>query len=566
MDILGINHSIDAAAALLRDGVISAAVTDERFTRRKHSRDFPNDSIRYCLRHGGLELLDLDAVAFFWNPGIHLRSLDPRRAEPRHHGEYLWSLPNHLLALGPGLGPAAEVDHVEQTLVLKGGKRPLRLFYVSHHLAHAASGFFVSPFEEAAILSVDGYGEETTALLGLGKGNRIEALKEIAFPHSLGAFYAAVTQYLGFRANCDEGKVMGLAAHGEPRFYQDLAKIVRLLPDGGLEMDLSYFAYYQERPRRYSQRFVDSFGAERHADEPLDPRHCDMAASAQKLLEQGMIHLARHLRTLTQARKLCLAGGVALNCVANSRVLEEAGFEEAFIQPAAGDNGTSLGSALYVSHQLFDRPRVGAMETDSLGPGYTGDEVARELDARGVRYQRCADIARACAERIARGEIMGWFQGRMEFGPRALGNRSILADPRCDDSKSRLDQRVKRREAFRPYAPAVLREAHQQYFSGPGDSPFMLKNYSVRPEQRSRVPAIVHVDGSARVQTVDRGRSPLFWSLIKEFEQLTGVPLVLNTSFNSQGETMVCTVDDALRCFFSTGMDALALEDCLVHK
>jgi carbamoyltransferase len=567
MDILGINHSIDAAAALVRDGEILAAVTDERFTHEKHSRDFPLDSVRYCLRHGGVDLGDLECVAFFWNPGLHLQSLDTRLAgSPRHHSEYLWSLPNHLLAHYPKRWDELEVEHVEQRFTLKGTERPLRIVYVSHHMAHAASAFFVSPFEEAAILTVDGYGERASAMLGQGRGGHVSSLREIRFPHSLGAFYAAITQYLGFRPNCEEGTVMGLAAHGEPRFRAQLAEIVRLEADGGIELDLSYFDYYREAPRRYSEKFVRSFGRDRRPDEPIEDRHRDLAASAQAVLEDAMVHLARHLQRVTGARKLCMAGGVTLNCVANSRVLEDTDFEDAFIQPAAGDNGSSLGAALYVFHQILGRPRERVMETDFLGPGFTNEEIARELVDRGVSYERCDDIARVGAERIARGEVLGWFQGRMEFGPRALGHRSILADPRREETKPRLDQSVKRREPFRPYAPAVLREAHEEYFAGPGDSPFMLKNYSVRPDKRSRIPAVVHVDGSARVQTVDRTRDPLFWRLIKEFERLSGVPVVLNTSFNARGETMVCTVQDALRCFSTTGMDALALGDCLVRK
>jgi carbamoyltransferase len=385
LDILGINHSIDAAAALLRDGEILAAVSDERFTHEKHSRGFPLDSVRYCLRHGGVDLAGLECVAFFWNPGLQLQSLNARRAgAPRHHSEYLWSLPNQLLAQYPRHWDELEVEHVEQRFVLKGAAQPLRIFYVSHHMAHAASAFFVSPFEEAAILTVDGYGERASAMLGQGRDRRVSSLREIRFPHSLGSFYAAITQYLGFRPNCEEGSVMGLAAHGEPRWRAQLAELVRLAADGGFELDLSFFDYYREAPRRYAAKFIERFGPERAPDEPLEDRHRDMAASAQAVLEDAMVHLARHLKRVTGARRLCLAGGVALNCVANSRVLEDGGFEDAFIQPAAGDNGSSLGAALYVCHQLLDHPRGRAMETDfragrdpRLVPGAHGVRAAR---------------------------------------------------------------------------------------------------------------------------------------------------------------------------------------------
>ncbi len=412
------------------------------------------------------------------------------------------------------------------------------MVYVTHHRAHAASAFVGSPFERAAILTVDGYGEKTSTQLARGRDNRIEPLSEVEFPHSLGTFYAAITQYLGFRANRDEGKVMGLAAPREPRCADTLRELVRLLPDGGFEINLSYFAYHQERWRRYAPKFVDRFGPDRAPDAPLEDRHRDMAASAQLVLEETLLHVARHLRQATGERALCLAGGVALNCVANRRLIAEAGFDDGFIQPAAGDNGTSLGAALYVHHQLHGAPRRHVMETDALGPGYSDDEIGAELRADGIPHETPAEIAQAVAGRIVSGQVVGWFQGRMEFGPRALGNRSILADARSAETKPRLDQHVKRREPFRPYAPAVLREAHADYFDGPGDSPFMLKSYGVRPEKRAAIPAVVHVDGSARVQTVERSRNERLWRLLRELDSLTGVPVVLNTSFNSQGETI----------------------------
>jgi len=567
MRVLGISHAIDAAAALVEDGTPLAAVTDERFARRKHSRDFPVSSIEYCLGHGGMTLADLDGVAFFWNPGIHLESFNTRRAGSiRHHSEYLASLPQHLLALDPRPWQARRVAWVEQRLCLEGEQRPLTLTYVTHHLAHAAGCFFLSPFEEAAILTVDGYGERAAAFLGRGRGETIEALHEIEFPHSLGAFYAAMTQYLGFLPNCDEGKVMGLAGHGEPRVASALSEIVRLIPGGGIEVDLSYFGYHQERPRRYAQKLVDLLGPERTPGTPIEDRHQDVAASTQRVLEEGMLHLARHLRERTGLRRLCLAGGVALNCVANTRVLEEAGFEDAFIQPAAGDNGAALGAALFVTHQLRGCPRPPGPYTDFLGPSVSDDETERALREARVPYHRPDDIAEVVADRLARGSIVGWVQGRMEYGPRALGARSILGDPRDARTKERLDATIKRREPFRPYAPAVLAAARARFFDGPGDSPFMLKSFRVRPEVRATIPAVVHVDGSARVQTVHESLSPLFARLIQAFDRRTGVPIVLNTSFNGRGETIVVGVHDALRCFFTTGLDALAIGPYLVEK
>ncbi len=567
MDILGINHSIDAAAALVRDGRVVAAATDERFTRRKHSRDFPAESIRCCLAIGGVDLAGVDVVAFFWNPGVHLAGFNLRQSGAvRHPLEYLFNLPNHLLAQYPPGWPELEVEYVDQRFALRGAARDLRIVYVTHHEAHAASAFFASPWEEAAILTVDGYGEHASTFLARGRGERLEPLSRVLFPHSLGAFYAAVTQYLGFAANCDEGKVMGLAAHGEPRLLPQLRELLELRDDGGFEFDLSWFAWHQERPRRYARKFVERFGPERRPGDPLEERHRDLAASAQALLEEALIHVGRHLRRRTGLSRLCLAGGVALNCVANSRLIEEGGFDDAFIQPAAGDNGTSLGAALWVAHQLHGQPRTAAMESDALGPEWDAAAIERELREDRLAYERCEDIAAAAAERIAAGDVLGWFQGRMEFGPRALGQRSILADPRTLDSKAVLDARVKRREPFRPYAPAVLRAALGDYFRGPGDSPFMIKNFVVRPEVRERIPAVVHVDGSARVQTVDPRVQPLFARLLACFERLTGVPIVLNTSFNGQGETMVATPRDALRCYHSCGLDALAIGPFLLRK
>jgi len=567
MDLLGINYSLDSAAAFLRDGKVLAAVTDERFTKEKHSHAFPTQSIEYCLRYAGTDLAGVDCVAFFWNPGIHLQSFNVRRSSSvRHHTEYLSSLPNHLLAQYPLAWDALEVEHVEQSFAIRGADHPLRIVYVTHHRAHAASAFFLSPFEEAAILTVDGYGEQTSAFLGEGRGNKLWSHQEIAFPHSLGAFYAAVTQYLGFQANCEEGKVMGLAAYGEPVYADEMRKLVSLGPEGTFEVDLSFFGFHQERARRYSSKWVGRFGPERERNAPLEARHHDIAASAQQVLEDTLVHMARHVQTITGQRALCLAGGVALNCVANSRVADEAGFDDVFIQPAAGDNGTSLGAALYVQHQLHDAPRESVVHTDALGPEFSDDEIEVELRENRVRYERCGDIARVAAQRIANGEIIGWFQGRMEFGPRALGQRSILGDPRRPETKQVLDERIKRRETFRPYAPAVLREAQNDYFTGPGDSPFMLKSYDVRPDKRASIPSVVHVDGSARVQTVERTSNPRFYELIEAFGGITGVPVVLNTSFNGRGETMVCDVADALRCFYSTGLDALAIGRWLVRK
>jgi len=565
MTILGLNFSIDSAAGIVgREGIVAAA-SEERFNRDKHTRSFPQGALNFCLTQAGLALTDVDAVAFFWNPGEHLEGFNVRRAAAwRHHTEYLVNVPNYLLSLVANAGKPNAVEYVYQELALKGQKS-LRIYYVDHHLAHAAASFFVSPFEEAAILTQDGYGETTCTLLARGRGTTITPLRRIRFPHSLGAFYAAITQYLGHRANWSEGKVMALAAYGKPTYYDRLRQLVRF-DDGSVEVDLSYFSYYMERKRRYTEKFVAEFGPERRPDEPLDQRHYDIAASAQKVLEEAMLALARWLHGKTGLKRLCLGGGVALNSVANGRILREGPFEEVFIQPAAGDEGSSVGAALYVYHSLFRQRREYVMSHAFLGPEYSDSEIEGELREWGLRYRRCDDIAGVSARLLADGNFLGWFQGRMEFGPRALGARSILADPRRQDAKDALNARVKHREAYRPFAPTVLEEACGEYFSCSYPSPFMLLVYDVRPEKRAVLPAVTHADGTARVQTIREDQHPVYHRLVKVFGERTGVPVVLNTSFNFRGEPIVMTPRDAVRCFATTGLDALAIGSFLVTK
>jgi len=512
---------------------------------------------------------DLDAVAFFWNPAIHLRSFNRRRAARfRHHSEYLWNVPAHLFAMGGGEWGARRDEYVEQVFhpSAGSGEKPLRIDYVTHHLCHAAAAFYPSPFEEAAILTVDGYGEDSSALMGRARDGRIEVLKEIRFPHSLGSFYAAVTQYLGFRPNNGEGKVMALAAFEPPARADDFREIIRLKPDGEFETDLTCFDYYREAPRRYTRTFVERFGPERRPDEPLEKRHFEIAASAQLVLEETMLHMARYVYERTGCPNLAMSGGVLLNSVANERIVRETPFEAVFIQPAAGDAGTSLGAALYVQHMIAGSAPRHVMGHDFLGPEYDEAAIQHALALAGVTPSRPDDICEAVADLLAAGRIVGWFQGRMEFGPRALGGRSILADPRGTDTKDRLNARVKRREPFRPFAPAVLLERCGDYFDSAAAAPFMLRVYGTREDRAAEIPAVVHVDGSARVQTVDRRQNPLFHRLIEAFERRTSMPMVLNTSFNIRGEPIVCSPDDALRCFFATAMDDLALGPYLVGK
>jgi carbamoyltransferase len=561
--VLGINFSNDAAAALVSEEGVLAAVTEERYARVKHHAGWPAASIRFCLQHAGLTLGDLDAVAFAWNPAVYMDTPLRRHQSWRHQTEYLAAVPNQLLPMLSGMG---DVTHLEERLHFAGRHKPLRIVFVTHHLAHAASAFYVSPFEESAILTYDGYGERTSTLLLHGRGVELEELSRVEFPHSLGSLYAAITQHLGFRVNSGEGKVMGLASYGEPRFLPELQKMVRLLPRGRFEIDLSYFSYYLERPRRYTKKLLDALGPEREPESEIDARHKDIAASLQAMLEAALDHLLAHLATETRSRNLCMAGGVSLNCVANGRCFFRSAFRDLYIQPAAGDNGAALGAALYVLHKLEGAPRRFVLRHDCLGPENSDEEIARELQIRDVAAERVRDVARTGAALLAKGFILGWHQGRAEFGPRALGARSILADPRLADMKDVLNARVKFREYFRPFAPSVLAERVGDFFSPSFPSPFMLLCHDVLPEKREVVPAITHVDGTARIHSVERDVSPLYYALIEEFGRLTGVPMVLDTSFNIRGEPIVNSVKESLQCFLTTDMDFLLIGSFLLCK
>jgi len=561
MKILGINHSNDAAAALVVDGRVVAASQEERFSRLKHDPSFPDKAIDFCLKTQGIELGDLDAVGFFWNPGIHAESPLRRLTQSvRHHVEYLYGVPARLI---PRLGE--RVSRIEETIHLASGRK-LPIHYLTHHLCHAAAAFFTSPFEEGAILTADGYGERQSTTIYLGRGADLELLAEVDFPHSIGSFYAALTDYLGFRANSGEGKVMGLASYGrESEYVAEVRKLVTLT-ERGFELDLSYFEFFHDRPHRYSEKLVALLGPARKPESAVDRRHEDIAFALQAVTEEVMLHLARMARKVTGAKNLCVAGGVALNCVANGRLQRETDFERFFFYPAAGDTGTSVGAALAVEHLLHRGPRSMEVASEYLGTGFTAAQVRAVLDRGRLRYHTLKDPEATAARMIADGLILAWFQGRAEFGPRALGNRSILADPRRKDMKDLLNATVKFREPFRPYAPSVLEESCGKYFGSDVPSPYMLRAYPTRPEMIDVLPAITHVDGTARVQTVNAKQNPRYYRLIKEFGRITGIDCVLNTSFNIRGEPIINTVDEAIKCLMTTGLDALFVEDFLVVK
>jgi len=590
MNILGISAFYhDSAACLVQDGRIVAAAQEERFTRRKHDYRFPQHAIDFCLRAGGLEADQLDHVAFYDKPLLKFeRLLETYLAfAPAGFRSFMEAMP---LWMKQKLHLPREMDRGLH------GKYKGRYIFTEHHESHAASAFFPSPFEEAAILTLDGVGEWATASYGSGRGNRIEITHEMHFPHSLGLLYTAFTYYCGFKPNSGEYKLMGLAPYGEPK-YKDviLREMVDLKPDGSIRMNMDYFNYCQGLTMT-SERFHRLFGGPpRKAESRLTQREMDIAASIQWVTEEIMLRAARHVHKETGLKNLCLAGGVALNCVGNGRILREGPFENIWIQPAAGDAGGALGAAIFVWHQLLGKPRQVDPALDSqfgslLGPQYQPAEIRRELDAAGARYhyfEREDEVVERIVEAMASEKVIGHMAGRMEFGPRALGSRSIIGDARSAQMQSVMNLKIKFRESFRPFAPCVLREDVHEYFEmRPNeDSPYMLLVAPVRQEKRiplngdntlfgidklkqlrSVVPAITHVDYSARVQTVDPQRHPRMHRIMKRFKDKTGCPVIINTSFNVRSEPIVCSPADAYRCFMACDMDVLVIENFILYK
>ena len=570
MLILGVaGYLDDSSAAIISDGKLVAAIEQEKLVRRKHTGEFPVEAIDYCLEAAGATIEDVDHVGFFFRPwlGIHRRLLHVIKTLPDSLHFYdtrgnQWSS----LLKAP--------LHLRRIYRERGAKPRFKFHYVEHHRAHQASSFMVSPFDEAAILTVDGSGEISAATLGKGAGNTMEILGQINWPHSLGCLYAALTQYLGFHPSYDAGKVMGLTSYGDPSPYrEEFEKMVRLKGANAFELDLSYFAFQRNGANAHepeipwvSEKLYKVFGPPRGKDEPIEKRHMDIAAALQESVERVGLHLANHLHRVTKSRNLCIAGGVSLNSVMNGRILRETPFERVFIQPAAGDGGTSLGSALYVHNVVLKQPRCPRLMTPYLGPEFTEAEMEEALKKNKLDSKRPDSIAKAAARLLADGKIVGWFQGRIEYGPRALGNRSVLADPRRAEMKDIINLKVKHRENFRPFAPAVLVEACGEYFDHTHPAPFMLMVYNVLPGKRDVIPAVTHVDGTGRVQTVARNANPLYYELIEEFARLTSVPVILNTSLNDKGEPIVCRPNEAIHFYLKSQMDALAMGPFLVEK
>jgi len=589
--ILGISAFYhDSAAALLDDGRIVAAAQEERFTRKKHDARFPLHAIRYCLAEGGIAVGDLDRVVFYDKPFVKFERLLETYLSfaPRGYKTFRMAIP---LWLREKLF-LKDLLLKELRKISGSGKWNEELLFSEHHLSHAASAFFPSPFDEAIVLTMDGVGEWATTSAAIGRGNSLEVQKEIHFPHSLGFLYSAFTYYTGFKVNSGEYKLMGLAPYGEPK-YKDkiLEHLIDVKADGSFRLNIGYFDFCTGLTMT-SQRFHDLFGGPpRKPDQLLTPYHMDLAASIQAVTEEIVLRLTRSLCEETGIRNLCLAGGVALNCVANGKVLRDACCDRIWIQPAAGDAGGALGAALAGYHLQLGRARTAngdAMKGSFLGPAFTQREIEDRLTRCGARFEVLADSALIAtgAEDLARSKALGWFQGRMEFGPRALGNRSILGDPRSPGMQKTLNLKIKYRESFRPFAPSVLRERVSDWFELDCDSPYMLlvadvvrsrRREMTREEKqlfgidklnvpRSEIPAVTHVDYSARVQTVHEDTNPRYHALLSAFERKTGCPVLVNTSFNVRGEPIVCTPEDAFRCFMGSELDALAAGNCYLRK
>ncbi len=569
MYILGLSSfSHESSCALIRDGRIVCLMEEERFSREKHTAKFPEQAVRAALRQAGISIGDVEAVTFFWVPVRELAG------NLRHILTFFPQTLNLLTAPSGGEDLTAlkrlwKMQTVGRELARRVGRpQDGKVHFVEHHLCHAASAFFISPFEEAAILTVDGRGESATTLMARGRGNKIEKLFEVKVPHSLGHLYAAVTAYLGFRPFFDEWKVMGMSAYGQKTRAEEFEQLIRLKDGGGFELDLDFFRFHTHGQKSwFSPRFVEVFGPPRAYREEYRQEHFDIALGLQLLVEKAGVHLAKNLHERTGLNNLCMTGGVALNCLMNKRIVEETGFQDFFFQPIANDAGTSLGSALYYYHHVLDKPRREVFQSVYLGSEFDSAEIESALKAKGVAYRKSENIARDAAQHIANGEIVGWFQGRMEAGPRALGNRSITVDPRDAAMKDRLNDRVKRREYFRPFAPSVLAEKAEEYFDIPKgqDSPYMILIGDVREDKKDVIPAVTHHDGTARVHTVRQDVNPRYWELIHEFGVLTGVPVIINTSFN-ENEPIVCTPEHAVDCFLRTEFDVLAIGDFLAEK
>ena len=579
MIILGINaHHADASAAIIVDGKLVAAVEEERFRRIKHWAGFPSASIRYCLSEAGVRLDGVDHIAVNRDPNARLFQ----------RAKFILAKRPSLGAIKRRLRNRAQIGSLEDDFkqAFKIESLKPKLHHVEHHRAHLGSAFFVAPFDEAAILSVDGFGDFVSSMWGMGHGRRIDVMGEVGFPHSLGIFYTALTQYLGFPHYGDEYKVMGLAPYGKPLMLDAMRDIVRV-HDDGFSLNTDYFTHHSKGLDMmwksgspaigpvYSPRLIDKLGPARAPEDPIEDRHRNLAASMQAMFEEAFFALANHLHKKTGAKRLCIAGGCGYNSVANGLVFDRSPFREVYIQAAAGDAGGAIGAAYWVWNEVLKNERSFVMDHAYWGPEYDDEAIdsaveprRNELDASGCTMRRIHDereLCRLTAAHIAKGSVVGWFQGRVEWGPRALGNRSIVCDPRRADMKDILNHKIKRRESFRPFAPSILRDSTGEWFETDYDVPFMLQVYVIRQEKRAQIPAVTHVNGTGRLQTVTEAQNARYYHLIEAFRDLTGVPIVLNTSFN-ENEPVVNTPSEALDCFLRTKMDLLVMGDLMIER
>lgn len=564
MYVLGISCFYhDASAALLKDGRIIAAAEEERFTRIKHDTNFPIKAVEWCLHDANITINDVDFVGFYEKPLLKFERLMAQHVEmfPRSLGMFVHSMPSWL----------NEKLRV-QSIVKKKLKYKGDIFFVRHHLAHAASSFLVSPFKESAILTVDGVGEWETTTLGHAKDNKISISKTIDFPHSLGLLYSTVTAHLGFSVNNSEYKVMGLAPYGKPVYYDKFKKLIDIKDDGSYQLDMSYFIYHYKMTMP-GKKFIEEFGPVRTADEPVTDHHKNIAASLQKITEDVLFLMLNHLHKMTKSANLCLAGGVALNSVANGKILKNTPFKNIYIQPAAGDGGTSIGVASYVYNSILGNKRNFVMETAYLGPQFSTDEIKEFLDSNKIKYSTFKnekELVESTAKLIYQNNVIGWFQGRMEWGPRALGARSILSNPCNPKMQDILNVKVKHREKFRPFAPVICVEDAEKYFECdkpiPLPTDFMLMVYPIKKEKQKLIPAVTHVDGSGRLQTIRKEHNLRYWGVIKAFGKLSGTPILINTSFNIRGEPIVCSPYDAYKCMMGTGIDYLVMDKFLIKR
>lgn len=575
MYILGINaYHGDSSACLFKDGKMICAIEEERIRRIKHWAGFPSEAIKFCLNDAGINISDIDYITIGRNPSAHLAKKIVSSLKKLGKLQFI---KDRLANLKKVTSIKSEFANA---LGVKESSIKAEIKHIEHHRSHMASAFFVSPFEESAILSIDGFGDFSSTMLGSGKGNKIEVLDSVTYPHSLGVFYTAFTQYLGFPWYGDEYKVMGLSPYGEPKYKEQMLDIVKVKDNGLFTLNEDYFIHSTEGvsmtwengapfiDKIYSSKMIDAFGEPRDKDAPLTQYHKDLASSVQKHCEDVIFHILNNLHKRTGIKNICIAGGVAQNSVANGKILKETPFENIYIPPAGYDAGNAMGSALWQYHQKLNYPRSEIMRSACFGTEHTDDEIEIQLKENKIDYRRFPNdeaMIEKTAQLLADGAVIGWFQGRTEFGPRALGNRSVLVNPGRPDAKDLLNAKIKKRESFRPFAPSILREYVTEYFEQEDDVYFMEKVFKIKEDKRGKIPAVTHVDGTGRLQTVHKDISPKYYALIDKFREITGLPILLNTSFN-ENEPIVNTPKEALACYLRTSMDALVMENCIIER